>query len=338
MALVQLSDVVIPAVYETYTAVNSPETTLFFQSGVAVTNEALLAAFDGGGNVADLPFWNDLDDSAEPNYSTDNPSDVAVGDLVTTGKMTTRVSDMNKIYTAANLVVDLAGSDPMQQIRNRFGTWWMRQWQHRLIAMMTGLLNANVAQNSGDMVENVSIAAGNSATAANLIGGTAFVNALYNLGDRAANITAVAVHSVVMSQLVKNDMITFFKPSQDAPAIPTMMGKVVIMDDSLPVVPGATNGFVYTSILFGHGAIGYAEGVPTELPVQLWNEPFGGNGAGITSLIERKRLILHPFGYQFTSASVAGQSPTNAEMATAANWSRVVVRKNVPITFLVTNG
>jgi hypothetical protein len=188
------------------------------------------------------------------------------------------------------------------------------------------------------MVIDVSIQAGLSATSANLMGGTAFVNALYSLGDKSDLIAAIAVHSVIMAQLTKNDMITFFKPSQNEPAIPTFMGKAVIVNDDMPVVAGTTNGFRYTSILFGYGAIGYAEGAPTNLPVQIWNEPFGGNGAGIESIGERKRWIIHPFGYQFTSNTVTGQSPSLANLALAANWSRVVVRKNVPITFLITNG
>jgi len=338
MALVQLANVVIPEVYETYTAVDSPETTLFFTSGIAVTNELLLTAFAGGGNIATLPFWNDLDDSVEPNYSTDSPTDTAVPDLVTTGEMITRIADVNKWYSAANLVVDLAGSDPMQRIRNRFGTWWTRQWQKRILAVCQGLLANNLANNSGDMVVDISIQAGNSATAANLMSGTAFVNALYSMGDLSSEIEAVAVHSVVMAQMTKNDMITFFKPSEDEPAIPTFMGKAVIVSDDMPVVAGTTNGFRYTSILFGRGAIGYAEGTPTELPVEIWSQPLLGNGAGIQSIGERKRMIVHPFGYQFTSNTVTGLSPSNANLALAANWNRVVVRKNVPITFLITNG
>lgn len=335
---VRLSDVVIPAVYETYTAVDSPELTTFFTSGVAVTNEALLSAFSSGGNIATLPFWNDLDDSAEPNYSTDNPADLATPDKVGTGTMTTRVADVNKWYSAANLVVDLAGSDPMQRIKNRFGTWWTRQWQQRILATCTGLMAANIAQNGGDMVEDVSLQAGLSATSANLMSGTAFVNALYTLGDHAADIVAIAVHSVVMAQMVKNDMITVFKPSTDAPAVQLFMGKAVIVNDDMPVVAGTTNGFRYTSILFGSGAIGYAEGAPSIKPVELFTQPLQGNGAGVDMIGERKRWIVHPFGYQFTSASVAGQSPTLAELRTAANYARVVSRKLVPLTFLITNG
>lgn len=335
---VRLADIVIPAVYESYTAVDSPELTTFFTSGVAVTNEALLAAFAGGGTIATLPFWNDLDDSAEPNYSTDNPGDNATPDKVGTGTMTTRIADVNKWYSAANLVVDIAGSDPMQRIRNRFGTWWTRQWQQRILATCVGLMAANIAQNSGDMVEDVSSQTGLSATSANLMSGTTFTNALYTLGDHAADIVAVAVHSVVMAQMVKNDQIQYFKPSTDAPVIPTFMGKAVIVNDDMPVVAGTTNGFRYTSILFGRGAIGYGEGAPTNKPVELWTNPLQGNGAGVDMLGERKRWIVHPFGYQFTSASVAGQSPTLAELRTAANWGRVVSRKLVPLTFLVTNG
>ena len=338
MSLVQLANVVIPAVYETYTAVDSPETTTFFTSGIAVTNELLLTAFNGGGNIATLPFWNDLDDSVEPNYSTDAITDVAVPDNINTGEMITRIADVNKWYAAANLVVDLAGSDPMQRIRNRFGTWWTRQWQKRLIAVCNGLLAANIAQNGGDMVIDVSLQAGLSATSANLISGTAFVNALYSLGEHADNIAAIAVHSVVMAQLVKNDMITYYKPSTDEPVVRLFMGKQVIVNDDMPIVAGTTNGFRYVSILFGPGAIGYAEGTPTELPTEIWSQPLTGNGAGVQSIGERKRWIIHPFGYQFTSNTVTGLSPSLANLALAANWNRVVVRKNVPITFLITNG
>jgi hypothetical protein len=55
-------------------------------------------------------------------------------------------------------------------------------------------------------------------------------------------------------------------------------------------------------------------------------------------LYSRRADIVHPLGFEFTSASVAGQSATLAELATAANWNRVWERKNVPLCFLQTNG
>jgi hypothetical protein len=53
--------------------------------------------------------------------------------------------------------------------------------------------------------------------------------------------------------------------------------------------------------------------------------------ASDTDLINRRRYILHPRGVKFTSASVAADSPTNAELETGANWVRVFENKNVRI-------
>jgi hypothetical protein len=50
-----------------------------------------------------------------------------------------------------------------------------------------------------------------------------------------------------------------------------------------------------------------------------------------TVLINRRRYILHPRGVKFTSAAVAADSPTNAELENGANWTRVFENKNVRI-------
>jgi len=344
MASVMLSDVIIPAVYLSYTAVDSPELTAFFQSGAAVRNPALDQAFGNGGNIAVLPFWQDLDSTIEPNYSTDNPADVAVPNKVVAGTMITRIAQMNQGYSAADLVAELAGSNPMQRIRNRFGTYWMRQWQRRIIAATRGILADNIANDAADMVNTIALETTVGVTAANLFSRQAFTGAAFTLGDHFGELVAIAVHSIVYKRMVDNDDIAFERPAGTDPNVPIMqgavpyfLGKRVIIDDNMPVVAGTTSGFKYISALFGAGAIGYGEGSPL-IPVEIYRRPDEGNGGGVEQLWERKSWIIHPFGYQFTSASVAGQSPTLAEMALAANWDRVVVRKNVPLAFLVTNG
>ena len=53
----------------------------------------------------------------------------------------------------------------------------------------------------------------------------------------------------------------------------------------------------------------------------------------------RRQYIMHPYGIKWSSVSLAGQSPTNAEAETATNWDRVYPeRKLVPLAELVTNG
>jgi hypothetical protein len=76
-----------------------------------------------------------------------------------------------------------------------------------------------------------------------------------------------------------------------------------------------------------------------EHPTELFRVPSAGNGSGQDIIFSRQTEILHPFGFSFSSASVAGQSATYAELALAANWTRVYAsRKNVPLAFIRTNG
>jgi len=110
----------------------------------------------------------------------------------------------------------------------------------------------------------------------------------------------------------------------------------VIVDDSLPVRAGTTDGQVYTTYLFGMGAFAKGAGPLDGTPLQ---GGFGTEGvewtrdalASDTLFINRRRYILHPRGVKFTSASVAADSPTNAELETGANWVRVFENKNVRI-------
>lgn len=345
MASVMLTDVIIPAVYLSYTAIDSPELSAFFQSGVAVRNPAIDGVFAKGGNIVNIPFWKDLDATIEPNYSTDAVTDVATPNKIVAGQMIARVAEMNQGYSAADLVAELAGSNPMQRIRNRFGTYWLRQWQRRLLATVRGVLANNIANNASDMVNSIALETTVGVGAANLFSRSAFTGAAFTLGDAFEQIVAIAVHSIVYKKMVDNDDITFERPSQTDPnipisvgSVPYFLGKRVIVDDMMPVINGTTSGFKYVSVLFGAGAIGYGENQPL-VAAEVYRRPDQGNGGGVEQLWERKSMIIHPFGHKFNSASVAGQSPTLAEMMLAANWTRVVdSRKSIPMSFLITNG
>jgi hypothetical protein len=130
---------------------------------------------------------------------------------------------------------------------------------------------------------------------------------------------------------LKANEITFFKPSENSIEIPTYKGMAVIISDELTPASG-----VYTTVLFGQGAFGYAVTPPnTGYGTEIYRTPDAGNGGGMTTLHSRINLGLHPLGFSFAGTSVAGQSPTQAELATAANWTRKYQRKAVPLAFLV---
>lgn len=345
MATTSLADAVIPEVYADYQAENSPEKTAFFESGVVVRNEMLDQKANTGGQEIQIPFWRDLDASVEPNASNDDPADMAAPNKLGSGLQKARISYLNQGYSASDLVVELAGSDPMQRIRNRFGTYWQRQWQRRVIASAVGLLADNVANDDGDMVYDGSAA---------LWSRAAFTSAVFTLGDAFGQLSAIAVHSLAYKQMVDADDIDFIPDSAGNLTIPTFMGQRVIVDDSMPAVSaGEPATITTTAVLFGAGAFGYGEGNPA-MPVEVERQARAGNGGGVETLWERKTWILHPFGYQFTGADITNRANTNGrtgantgadefspllpDLRKAANWDRVVDRKNVPIAFLTIKG
>lgn len=342
MATVRLSDVIIPEVYLDYEAVDNVENSAFFLSGAAVRTPMLDNAVSEGGRIVHIPFWKDLDQTVEPNYSTDDPDTSATPNKIQAGEQVARLAHPNQGYSAMDLSGELAGSDPMQRIRNRFGTYWQRQWQRRAIKSLVGVLADNVANDSGDMVSDISIADGDAATSANLFSRTAFTGAAFTLGDEFNRTTMLAVHSVVYKRMVDNDDIDFIPDSKGELTIPTFLGRRVVVDDGMPVVAGGTSGFVYTSILMGAGILGFGEGNPA-VPVEVDRTAAAGNGGGMETIWERKSWLLHPFGFKFTSTTLNGGAATArsanlSDLATANNWDRVVGRKNVPLAFLKTNG
>ena len=227
------------------------------------------------------------------------------------------------------------GADAMTHIRSRTDTYFMRQWQKRLIAASNGVLADNIANDDGDMVINVAAESIASQTSATKFSRSNFTAAAFTLGDAFEMTGAIGVHSQVYKQMVDQDDIDFIPDANGRMVIPTYMGKRVIVDDGMTVTAGSTDGFKYTTVLFGEGAFGYGVGSPAK-PVAVESEEAQGNGAGIETLWVRNTWLLHPFGFQNTGTP-SGDSYTLSELAGAGAWDRVVERKNVPLAYLVTN-
>lgn len=336
MATTRLSDVIIPEVYLSYTADNSPEKTEFYTSGVLVRNAMLDGKAKEGGETINIPFWKDLDSSVEENLSSSDPAVVATAQKIASAKQVARKVEVNQWYSNADLSSELAGDSANQHVRNRFGAYWQRRFQKKVIAVCNGILADNVANDSGDMVVDVASEsiAGQSATTR--WSRQNFTKALFTMGDASQDITALGVHSAILQQMVDGDDIDFIPDSQGNATIPTFMGKRVIVDDGMTVTAGSTDGFKYTTVLFGAGAIGYGEGNP-EVPVEIDRQGMQGNGGGVEYLGERKTWLIHPFGYQTVGTPTAEGGFSNTELASAGTWTRVVDRKSVPMAFLITN-
>jgi hypothetical protein len=209
--------------------------------------------------------------------------------------------------------------------------------QTTLLTMLKGVFASTLMAN--EHVKDVSIADGNNAAAGNLIAGGNVLNAFSLLGDELDAFAGIALHSDLYWALEKQNEIEYLAPSeQNVAPIRTYKGKVLIVDDSLPKVAGGTSGFVYTTYLFGAGAIAYGEGVPTgEFGQNIAVEFDRDILAGVGYLTNRRHFIMHPKGLKWIG-TIAGDTPADAELENAASWQRVFEKKNVRIAALKTNG
>lgn len=84
---------------------------------------------------------------------------------------------------------------------------------------------------------------------------------------------------------------------------------------------------IYTTYLFAKGSIGRGEGTPVDfVPYETDRDSL----AGEDFLISRRAFVLHPMGVRWVGHS-EGVTPSNAELATGANWERVYEDKNIGI-------
>ncbi len=335
MATTQIADIYNPLVFAAAEQEAQIELNAFLSSGVMFEDPRITAMASVGGNTGELPFFKPLG-TEEPNYSDDDPDNKSTPNKITKGIMKYRLASQNQSWSTMDLAVDLALEDPAMAITNRVGNYWATTNERRLIQSTMGILADNVANDSGDMVVNIATDAAGAPTDAELVSNDAILDAQQTAGDHQAGFAAIAMHSVVYSRLRKQQLITFVRDADNNTLFQTYGNLRVIVDDSMSAVAG-TNRVTYTTVIFGNGAIAAGMG-RTKVPSELYRNPDAGNGGGEEQLYSRRADIIHPLGFEFTSAAVAGQSATLAELSNAANWNRVWERKNIPICYLQTNG
>ena len=328
MAKTLISDIIIPSVFENYALERTAEKSALIQSGIVELNPHFDALAAGGGKTIDMPFWQDISPTRQ--ILSDNAT-LAVN-KITASKDVAILNNDAQAWGANDLAGALAGSDPLNALLDLVGAYWARTDQAYVMSVLKGLFGTGGTLAATHKLSIAAEATGSYASATRLNGDT-FVDATVKLGDCSDNLTALAVHSAVEAALRKQDLIDYLPDSEGKLTVKVFQGRRVIIDDSLPVRAGTTSGYVYTSFLFGPGCFGRGNATLNE-PVE------GGYGtkavewsrealASDTNFINRRRYLLHPRGVKFTSASLAGPSPTNAELETVANWSRVFEAKNI---------
>lgn len=315
MAKTQISDVIVPEVFNPYFIERTAEIARFYMGGIVSNDAELNRLATAGGKLINMPFWNDLtgedeilsDSGALTPAKIDASQDVAA--LHTRGKA----------WSVNDLAKALGGDDPMGAIAELVADFWARRRQAVLLASLKGVMADNTANDDADMVAGD----GTGAFDADL-----FIDGQKTFGDALGGFAGLAVHSDIYYNLRKIDNISFEKESDGALDIETYRGLRIIRDDQLAPASG-----VYTSYVFGQGAIGMGNGA-APVPSETDRDSLAGDDI----LVTRDHFVMHPRGVAFTNASVASTTPSNTELESAANWDRVYERKNVRVASILSNG
>src|ERR1041385_202921 len=335
MAKTQLADIIIPTEFEKYAIERTAELSRFGESGIVEMAPEFDSLAQSGGHEVRMPFWKDLT-ATRLILSHAAP---LTPNIINADQDIARIHNDAQVWSVNHLAKVVSGDDPLQAIVDLVAAYWARTDEGLVISCLKGMFGA--ASMAGNLlaIHSETVAG---TTAATKLNGATFVDACAKLGDAADRLTAVAMHSATEAALKKLDLIDFLPDSEGKPSLATFQGRRVVVDDTLPTRVGTTDGTVYTTYLFGQGAFAKGASPLDGTPLQ---GGFGTEGVALarsalasdTLLINRRRYILHPRGVKFTSASVAGASPTDAELQNQANWVRVWENKNVRLVAITHN-
>ncbi len=329
MAETRLTNSVVPDVFTAYTVEPSIYKSRFYNSGVMVMDEGISALLAGGGEIYNLPFWQDVSGT-----SGDVPSETVAATVnnLAAAKQAFRKQVREKAWGANDLVAVYAGSDPMQKLQDMVVGYWAQAFDQIAIASLRGVIAKNIATNSSDLVNDISAVSGSGAyfSDAGVIDAQAKLgeNGTVSAGDNNnGNFAAILVHPATYAYMRKIDVIDFVPISgQDRP-LEFYMGMRVIVDRNAYV-----NSTVYDSYVLKAGVLRMGLTTSGYLPTEVYRNPT--TGFGIDELYTRRTFAIHPVGYAWADSSVGGVSPTDAELTPATNWARVFGAENMGITVL----
>lgn len=205
-----------------------------------------------------------------------------------------------------------AGVDFMSNVARKVVRWWMHVNHAIILSTLKGVFAVSAFASHKKSVSAITATMGNDALQA-------------ALGDNKDAIVAYIMPSYVATQLENLQLLEYIKYTDKAGItrnlnLGTWNGKVVLIDDGMPIVRDDTaKKTTYTVYALGLGAITYQD-VGVKVPYEMSRNPATNGGEEV--LYTRERIAIAPYGFTWKKGTSI-TSPTNDELATAANWGLV---------------
>lgn len=324
MAGTTLQDVIVPELFNPYVVNRTMELSALAQCGIIANSSEFDSLASQAAPTVKMPFFEDLTGESEQVIEGKDLEE----NKIASNKDVAAIFRRAKMWSATDLSAAMAGADPMLAIGDLVAAFWQRDLQKELIAVLNGIFGTVPAGDGGTAetrLESNLLDISSKSGAAGNWSGSAFIDAEQLLGDAKAQLTGICMHSATEAALKKQNLIETVQPSNDV-GFNTYQGKRIIIDDGCPVDKG-----VYTTYLFGNGAIALGNGNPVGF-VPTETDRAKRKGSGVDYLINRRTNILHPRGIAFTGANVEKtEGPSRLELQDPANWQPVYEPKQIRI-------
>nr|WP_314639881.1 major capsid protein [uncultured Olsenella sp.] len=304
-----------------------PTRTALLDSGAMIEDASIANAISNGSDLYTVPFYKPLG-GTPANY--DGATDVPV--VASEGMGASGiVYGVMQGWSEAQFVRDFnSGADPMgSQVIPGVARFYQKHTQKVILGILGAVCGVT------EMKSHVI------ATAAAIDATTLGDAAVDAMGDQAGTISLAFMHSKIANSLAKKELLEYAKYT-DANGIQRQVrnlayanGMTVIVDDSAPMVAGASAAEnTYTTYLLGGGVLRHAM-AGVEVPVEVKRDPIHNGGENV--LITRRRETIHPNGFSFSKPSSGyKQSPTLAQLSSKTNWKLVFDPKSVPLVAVTT--
>ena len=314
------------------------------KAGVLRTRNDLKAMLNAqtGGNYITIPMKG-LIDGTPLNY--DGETDITATSTKTYSQSMV-VIGRAKAWVEKDFSADITGVDFMDNVAAQVAKYWQNVDQDTIINVLTGIFAMTGAGNL-KFVENHTNDI--SEVGEGKMGATTLNSTIQKASGDNKKIFSVAImHSMVATNLENLQLLEYLKYTDAAGitrdlGIATVNGKLVLIDDSVPVDESG-DAPKYTTFVLGDGAFDYCD-CGAKVPYEMGRDP-ALNG-GQDTLYTRQRKLFAPHGISFTKASMAKLSPTDDELKNGANWELVndgqgtkgyIDHKAIPIARIISLG
>lgn len=331
-----------PEVFSEYMAEQPTWSNAIIASGIIQEDATIMDLIGEKGNVATLPFYTPIseDDYEVLNNDGDTNNTPAT---VTGSKQTAMLIQRMKAWKSQDFTKELTGADPMQHVANSVNDYYLQVWESELMNIINTVMKLEGMANHIMDVSATGTGSTVSVTDANKIDATTMIYAQQKaLGDQANGFGIAVMHSMILARYKAMGLVDYAKYTnpnglQQEINLPTINGLIVVPSDRHTTIVAADGTPIkYVTTIVGRGAVLSAP--KNNYENQYYTDYDPESKAGIEKLYTKQGRVLHPNGFSIKADNIEKESPSRAELGTAANWELKFDEKNIKIGQIISNG